>query len=133
MLIATAVTASILSFLYVKLSLNVIRYRQKYDVSIGDGDHEDLFRAIRAHANLTEYAPIALILLACLEINRAPLWIVSILAAMFIIGRLLHPVGMKSSKSPWQARVWGIQLTLLSLIAIGVANIVVVGMLVFAH
>ena len=94
---------------------------------------EDLLRAIRAHANLTEYAPIALILLTCLELNRAPLWLTSILAGIFVIGRLLHSVGMKSSESPWQARVWGIQLTLLSMIGIGIANLVLVGMLELAH
>ena len=132
MLIVTAIAASILSFLYVKLSLNVIGYRRKHDVSVGDGGHEDLFRAIRAQGNLAEYAPIALILLACLEINHAPLWMTTILAAAFVVGRLLHPAGMKSAESPWQPRVWGIQLTLLSLIAMGVANLVVVGMLVFA-
>ena len=102
MLISTAVSASILSFLYVNLSLNVIGYRRKYGISIGDGDHEDFLRAIRAQANLTEYAPIGLILLACLELNQAPLWLTSVLATVFVLGRLIHPLGMKKATLSWQ-------------------------------
>ncbi len=127
----TAIAASILGFLYVKLSLNVISYRRKRGVSVGDGGQDDLLRAIRTQANLAEYAPIALILLACLELNHAPWWVTSLLAAAFVIGRLLHPIGMKSSASALQPRVRGMQLTLLALIALGVANLVLVGLHIF--
>lgn len=131
MLIVTAIAASVLGLLYVRLSLNVIGFRQKHGVSVGDGGHEDLLRAIRSQANLAEYAPIALLLVACLELNQAPIWITSILAASFVVGRLLHPIGMKSADSPRQPRLRGMQLTLLSLLALGIANLVVVGLLVF--
>ena len=57
----------------------------------------------------------------------------SILATVFVVGRLLHAVGMKSGETKWQPRVRGMKLTFLSLIAIGIANLVVVGMLVFAR
>lgn len=131
MLIVTAIAASVLGFLYVRLSLNVIGFRREHGVSVGDGGHEDLLRAIRSQANLAEYAPIALLLVACLELNQAPTWITSVLAASFVVGRLLHPVGMKSSNSPLQPRLRGMQLTLLSLLALGIANLVVVGLLAF--
>lgn len=131
MLIVTAIAASVLGLLYVRLSLNVIGFRRKHGVSVGDGGHEDLLRAIRSHANLAEYAPIALLLVACLELNQAPVWITSILAASFVVGRLLHPIGMKSSDSPLQPRLRGMQLTLLSLLALSIANLVFVGLLVF--
>lgn len=133
MLIVTAISAAILAFLSVKLSLNVIAQRRKHNVSVGDGGHEDLLRAIRAQANLTEYAPIALILLACLEMNGAPIWLTSLLALAFIVGRLLHPLGMKGADHPMQPRVRGMQLTLLSLLALGVASLVVTGMSVLAY
>lgn len=128
MLLVTAITASILGLLYVKLSLNVIGYRRKHGVSIGDGGEEKLLRAIRTHANLAEYAPLALILLACLELNHAPWWITSLLATAFVIGRLLHPMGMKTAKASLQPRVRGMQLTLLALLALGVANLIFVGL-----
>lgn len=131
MLIVTAVAASVLGLLLVRLSLVVIGFRRKHGVSVGDGGHDDLHRAIRSQANLAEYAPIALLLVACLELNQTPIWITSILAASFVVGRVLHPLGMKSTGSPLKPRVRGMQLTLLSLLALGVANLVVVGLLVF--
>ncbi len=133
MLIITAISAAALAFLSVKLSLNVIAQRRKHGVSVGDGGNEDLLRAIRAQGNLAEYAPIALILLACLEWNQAPVWLTSILALAFIIGRLLHPLGMKGADHPMQPRVRGMQLTILSLIFLGVANLVFAGMSMVAY
>ena len=131
MLIVTAIAASVLGLLYVRLSLVVIGFRRKHGVSVGDGGHEDLLRAIRSQGNLAEYAPIALLLLACLEFNQTPIWITSILAASFVVGRLLHPVGMKSADSPMQPRLRGMQLTLLSLLALCIANLAVVGWSIF--
>ena len=131
MLIVTAIAASVLGLLYVRLSLVVIGFRRKHGVSVGDGGHEDLLRAIRSQGNLAEYAPIALLLLACLELNQTPIWITSILAASFVVGRLLHPVGMKSADSPMQPRLRGMQLTLLSLLALCIANLAVVGWSIF--
>jgi len=131
MLIVTAIAASVLGLLHVQLSLNVIGFRRQHGVSVGDGGHEDLLRAIRSQANLAEYAPIALLLVACLELNQTPTWLTSILAASFVVGRLLHPIGMKRADSPRQPRLRGMQLTLLSLLALGIANLVVVGFMVF--
>ena len=132
MLIVTTITASILGFLYVKLSLNVVGFRRKYEVSVGDGGEEELLRAIRIQANLAEYAPIALILLACLEINKAPWWITSVLAAAFVVGRMLHPIGMRQSTSSLIPRIRGMQLTLLTIIALGLANLFMIGWRLFA-
>lgn len=131
MLIITSIAASILGALYIRLSLNVIGYRRQYGVSVGDGGEEDLLRAIRAQGNLAEYAPVALILLACLEMNAAPWWLTAALAAAFVVGRVLHPLGMKTANSPMQPRVRGMQLTLYGILALVVANLVIVGLRLF--
>ncbi|MBX2881410.1 MAG: MAPEG family protein [Granulosicoccus sp.] len=123
MLTVTAISASILAFIYVKLSLNVVGYRRKYRISVGDGGEENLLRSIGAQSNLAEYAPIGLILVACLEYNGAPIWISSVLAAMLVLGRILHPIGMKDPAISWQPRMRGMQLTLFSIVALGIANI----------
>ncbi|MFV1977190.1 MAG: MAPEG family protein [Candidatus Scalindua sp.] len=132
MIIVTAIAASVLGLLYVKLSLNVIGYRRKHGVSVGDGGNEDLLRVIRAHANLAEYAPIALILIASLEINHTPWWVTTVLATAFVLGRLLHPSGMKEAGSALKPRVRGMQLTLLSMIGLAVANLVIAGLHLYA-
>lgn len=131
MLMITAVAAAILGFLYFKLSINVIKFRQKYGVSIGDGGQENLLRAIRAQANLAEYAPIGLILIACLEVNQAPFWLTLILAIMFVMGRVLHPMGMQDATLSFNPRVNGMKLTLIAIGLLSVSNLVVVGLHLF--
>lgn len=128
----TALAASVLALLYVKLAFVVIGYRRKNKVSVGDGGDEQLQQRIRAHANLTEYAPIGLILLACLEANQAPWWLTLILAATFCAGRFLHPIGMMNPEGNFIKRIQGMQLTLTSLIALSVINIALVIWRLFA-
>lgn len=123
MLPITATAAAILGLLYVRLAFGIIGYRRKHRVSIGDGGDEQLQRRIRAHANLTEYAPIGLILLACLEANRAPWWLTLILALLFCTGRLLHPAGMLDPENAFTRRVQGMQLTLTTLMVLSITNV----------
>ena len=91
MLLITAFFSSILALIFYKLSINVIRLRRKYKVSLGSPKkHKDLEQAIRAHGNLSEFLPIGLILLACLEINHLPKIVVFMCGLFFLIGRYLH-------------------------------------------
>lgn len=122
-LIITALSASVLGLLNIKLAFDVIKLRRKHGVSLGDGDHKDLNHAIRAHANLIEYAPMALILIGCLELNRAPAWLVAVLAFVFVIGRILHSIGMKKDDIPWSPRVKGMQLTLAAIAFLCLSNL----------
>jgi len=73
MLKITAIYAAILTFVYVKLTLNVINLRRQNEVSLGDGGRDDLQQAIRSHGNFAEYVPLGLILLGCLEVNHISL------------------------------------------------------------
>lgn len=124
MLIATTLAASVLGILYFRLSLKVIGYRREFKVSIGDGDQELLSRAIRSQANLAEYSPIALILLACFEFNGAPWWLSLPIAAAFVAGRILHPMGMTTAKSSVKPRVLGMKLTLFTILVLTIVNII---------
>ena len=69
----TALYASLLTFLVIWLSLNVIRARRKYKYRIryGDGDNIQLIIARATHSNTLEYIPITLILMLALELNHA--------------------------------------------------------------
>ena len=132
MLVITAIAASILSVLYFKLAVKVVTYRKKSQISVGYGDNEKLHRAIRAHANLTEYAPLGLILIACLEMNNAPWLLTAILALGFVSGRILHPMGMKVGDEAINRRANGMKLTLFSLIGLGASNLLVLAWRLFA-
>ena len=82
--------AGILALLYIALAVSVVRLRYRHRVALGTGDHEPLVRAIRAHANFSEYVPLALLLLYFVaELGISPL-LIHALAALLLIGRILH-------------------------------------------
>lgn len=124
MLYITGLSAAILAALNVMLSLRVVGIRRKEKIAIGDGGSELLLRAQRAQGNLLEYAPLALILLACAEINGVHRLLLALLALVFIAGRIMHPVGMRDSQAPFKMRVMGMQLTLTSMLALSIVNVV---------
>ena len=126
MLIFTAISAVILTFIFIKLAFNVIALRTKNKIAIGDGGNQDLARAIRAHGNFSEYSPLALILIACLEINGCWWFVLLPLAAMFIAGRVIHAFGISKNETEFKQRILGMKLTFLSLIFLAVANLLAV-------
>jgi len=82
---------AIYALFFVFLSTNVIKARHKSKTAFGEGDSIILQQAIRAHANFTEYTPIFLIgIYICESRLPANLIILTLLAAMFLVGRLLH-------------------------------------------
>lgn len=122
MLYITALTAAILSVLCVMLSLKVVGIRRKEKISVGDGGSDALLRATRAQGNLLEYTPITLIMLGCAEINGVPRLLLALVALAFVAGRVLHPAGLKDN-SNFSARVLGMQLTLVAMLALAAINI----------
>ena len=123
----TTITASLLGLFLVKLSLNVIKLRLANKVSIGHAENADLERAMRAQGNFSEYVPTALILLALLEWNRAPLELLILLAVTFTAGRWFHSRGIVEPPPKFTNRVRGMKLTLYSLIALSASNLVWLG------
>ena len=123
MLLVTSIIASLLTILFIKLSFAVIGLRRKNKVGLGNGGHADLERAIRAQGNFAEYVPFGIILLACLELNRAPWWLVAIPGAALIIGRLIHAVGINQPPPNFSKRVLGMKYTFNTLITLVILNL----------
>jgi uncharacterized membrane protein YecN with MAPEG domain len=76
------------------LSWRIAQLRVSEKISVGDGGNPRLIARMRAQLNFAEYAPVVLILIALIEAARGTqpwLWIV---AAIFIVGRVLHGFGM---------------------------------------
>ncbi len=124
MLIVTTLIACILAVLFIRLSLGVIRLRRQHKVGLGSGGVDDLERAIRAQANFAEYVPIALILMACLELNGAPLWLIAILGIIFVASRVIHAKGIYQPPPHFSNRVIGMKFTITTLIMLVVFNLV---------
>jgi uncharacterized membrane protein YecN with MAPEG domain len=84
-------------------------------ISVGDGGDPRLLARMRAHANFAEYAPIVLILIALIEFavgSQLWLWVV---AAVFVLGRILHGFGMDGAM---RLRQIGIATTMLIMVGL---------------
>lgn len=123
MLLITSIVAAILTIIFIKLSFAVIGLRRKNKVGLGNGGHDDLERAIRAQGNFAEYVPFGIILIACLELNGAPWWLVAIPGITLIIGRLIHAIGINTPPPDFSKRVLGMKFTFLTLISLVAINL----------
>jgi uncharacterized membrane protein YecN with MAPEG domain len=118
----TLFTAGILGLLSVLLSVLVTVARARTKVMIGDGAADEkasarLLPAIRAHGNFIEYVPLALILLGAIEVSGATRLTCEIFAALLIIARFSHAVGMhRPAPNPMRAAgalvTWAVMLGL---------------------
>lgn len=94
MLTITPIYAALNIMLAVGLAYLVVHHRIQNQVGVGDGGHAELGRAIRAHGNLSENAPFALLLLAMVEWNGLPGWQLHALGGAFTVARLAHAYGI---------------------------------------
>ena len=119
----TTFYASLLGLLLIVLSALVSKHRRKARVSIGVGDNIGLERASRVHGNFIEYVPIALILLLMLELEISKMWLLHLLGAMLLMGRLLHAWGLNQPTSVTVGRWWGTCLTWLMILVTSLLNL----------
>ncbi|MGB3847986.1 MAPEG family protein [Sphingopyxis sp. YF1] len=76
------------------LSMRVGRVRTKEKVFIGDGGNEMVTRRMRAHSNFVENTAFVLILLALVELGAGPSTWLWAIGALYLVGRVLHAIGM---------------------------------------
>ncbi|HEX7370838.1 MAG TPA: MAPEG family protein [Rhodanobacteraceae bacterium] len=119
MLIAAFYTA-LGALLVLVLAVRVMWLRNKRGVGLGGGGNEDLVRAIRAHANATEYLPIALLLLLLLAFEQTRPGLLHLFGIVLIVGRILHAIGLSGSPGRSFGRVVGIALTVLVTLAMAI-------------
>lgn len=117
----SAVFAAVLGLLLVVLSLLVSRFRLKYRKGMGVTDDRDFEAAVRAQANLVEYAPMGLIMLAIAELNGVASGLIYWTGMAFVVGRILHAFGMINGRGgPHMARLTGALLTWLGIVVMAV-------------
>jgi uncharacterized membrane protein YecN with MAPEG domain len=98
----------------------VMAGRRRHKIVLGEGDKPEFLRAIRAHANASEYIPAALVgivVLALLE-PAAPLWLLHASGLSLTAGRILHGFGLHQGELNF-GRMIGMALTWLSFLLIG--------------
>ncbi|HVJ01822.1 MAG TPA: MAPEG family protein [Sphingomonas sp.] len=97
------------------LGLRISQVRRAEKVWVGDGGNARLAARMRAQLNFAEYVPLVLVLIALIEFGAGTSLTLWIVAAVFLIGRLLHPIGMDG----WMpGRMIGAITTMLTLIGL---------------
>lgn len=117
----TSWVAVYFGFFYVLGAIYVIRRRVQFLVAIGDGGQALLQKAIRAHGNLVEYVPMAIILLILCELKSANYDVIRVAALLLCIGRMVHFYGVSRPKEKLIFRQTGMFMTFGSLILLSSA------------
>jgi uncharacterized membrane protein YecN with MAPEG domain len=108
----TALLAVVLSLYMLKLIIDIVKIRRSERVELETGESDALTRAVRAHGNLVETAPMFVVLLGLLELGGGHPIAVVILAVIFIVSRIMHPIGLSGKKGTFKYRTRGMILTL---------------------
>ena len=90
----TGLFAAMLMIMQMILMAMVTKQRGASDVLIGDGGDGDMLQAMRVHGNFVENVPIFLIGLALIELLVGSNMWVLVMGAVFVLGRVLHAIGM---------------------------------------
>jgi uncharacterized membrane protein YecN with MAPEG domain len=117
--LASAAAAALINFW---LANRIGRIRMAEKISIGDGGNDLLARRMRAQLNFAENTPFVLILIAALEISgKGGLWL-AIVAAVYLLARILHGLGM-DGVGTFPGRTIGIVVTMLTHVVLSVAAV----------
>jgi uncharacterized membrane protein YecN with MAPEG domain len=116
-MVVTPLYAGLLTLWLMLLSLRVIDRRRAARVSLGDGGNGALQRAIRGQANFAEYVPLALLLLAILELSHFSIYMLHALGILLVVARVLHGYALSFTRDFAFGRYWGALLTFVVMIA----------------
>ena len=114
-MMVTPLYAGLLVFWFLVLSVRVIRRRGSDKIALGDGGNARMLRVIRAQANFAEYVPLALLLMALLELSRFSIYLLHGLGVTLLVARLLHGYALSFTPKFMFGRVAGTGLTFLML------------------
>jgi len=117
----SVIYAIISTILIIYLSFQVISARRRLQISVGDGNNEELQTAQGAQSNAIEYIPISLLLLFYLEYNGASNWIIHLAGVALITGRIIHAHGLLNRS--FRRRVLGMKITIYVLVGLCLLNL----------
>ncbi len=120
----TALTAGAIIIIQMGLMFYAASGRIKFKKGLGDGGEPQMLKRIRMHGNLTENAPIILIVMALLEMGGFSQTILAVAGVVFVIVRILHPLGLLRSQGTSVFRFLGATTTMFLGFAGGVGLII---------
>lgn len=83
-----------IGLLYIAFGMLAGKTRGATKTSLGAGTDPQMIKAFRAHGNLIEWAPIAIMLIGGMEYLGAPSLLVGSLAGVYFVARALHSTGI---------------------------------------
>ena len=99
--------AGICGLLLVVLYVRISQRRLATKIGVGSGGDAELEQRVRAHGNLVEAAPFALILIYLIEQTGLGSMYVHALGALFVVSRLAHAQGMSTTTGRSAGRFYG--------------------------
>jgi uncharacterized protein len=115
--------AALVAFIFIFLSSEVIRSRVVTRIGIGTGGNRGLERLMRIHANFAEYVPLALLLLAFMEMQGRPAWFLHLLCIALVLARIGHALALRNEKEIMWLRIASVSTTFVIMAAAGISLI----------
>src|SRR5205807_9265104 len=111
----TPLYAALLTLWFVLLSVRVVNLRRR-GLAFGDSGDIGITRIVRAQANFAEYVPLALLLMAFLEVTRYSIYLLHALGLTLLIARILHGLALSFGRQSRFGRATGAALTFIVLL-----------------
>ena len=109
--VITAIAAGFIINLQMILMMICGKSRYKHMQGLGDKGQPELLARIRSHGNLAENSAIVLLVLGLLEMAGINQMIIIVAASAFVIGRILHPIGLFKTSGSSIPRALGVATT----------------------
>ena len=116
----TSIYAGLLALMMLGLAGRVVRVRLGQAIPLGTGGNDDMEQRIRVHGNLTEYAPIFLILLLLAELGQAPAWLLHGTGIAFVVARAMHAAGLSRIRGRSIGRFYGSAVSWTAIVVLAV-------------
>ena len=125
MLLPTTLSlAAAAALINIWLAMRCGRIRGKAGISIGNGGDELLERRMRAQLNFVENTPWILFLIGLIELaEKGGLWL-SVVGAVYMLGRVAHALGMDGQAYP-KGRTIGTLITMLTQLGLAVMAVLI--------
>jgi uncharacterized membrane protein YecN with MAPEG domain len=122
--IVTSLYAGLLGLMAIAVAFPAGTMRGKLDIPLGDGGNRDLLLAMRRHANFAEWVPIALIVIALLEMDGVTKVAIHSLGAGLVFVRACHALGLRRDSMSGAGRFVGAMGTVLVVVVASIWCIV---------
>lgn len=119
----TGIFLGVFGLLLLALAWHVIRKRRSARIGLGDGGDKRLLSAIRIHGNFAEYVPMAMLLMAAAELNRARPSLLYGCGVVLVAARVAHAWGLNRSSGASTQRVMGTVGTFAVIATLAVSNL----------